>query len=96
MYTRLELSDTGKLGVPYCHQHNLVDQQQAGADRKFGIRVSLPPGDTFTRLLGDDWETLHWYRSEEERDRAYAQMAIRHGYYRRTDSPTQILEKLVR
>ena len=82
--------------MTYCHQHNLVDQEQADAERKFGIRVSLPPGDTFSRMLGDDWETLHWYRSEEERDHAYAKMAVRHGYYRKTDSPTQVLEKLVR
>jgi len=82
--------------VTYCHQHNLVDQEQADAERKFGIRVSLPSGDTFSRMLGDDWETLHWYRSEEERDRAYTKMAVRHGYYRKTDSPTQVLEKLIR
>ena len=32
----------------------------------------------------------------EERDQAFEQMAARHGYYRKTDSPTQILEKIVR
>ena len=82
--------------MPYCHLHNLVEPEQAEADRKFGIRVSLPPGDTFSRVLGDDWETLHWYRSESERDTAYEKMAVRHGYYRETDSPTQVLEKLIR
>jgi hypothetical protein len=82
--------------VTYCQQHNLVVQEQADADRKFGIRVTLPTGDTFSRMLGDDWEALHWYRSEDERDRAYAKMAVRHGYYRTTDAPTQVLEKLVR
>ncbi len=82
--------------MSYCHQHNLVEPGQANAERKFGIRVSLPAGDTFARVLGDDWESLHWYRSEEERDDAFEQMAIRHGYYRETDSPTQVLEKLVR
>ena len=82
--------------MPYCHQHNLVEPEYAEVERKFGIRVSLPPGDTFARVLGDDWETLHWYRSEAERDEAYDKMAVRHGYYRKTDSPTQVLEKLVR
>lgn len=82
--------------MPYCHQHNLVEPEHAEAERKFGIRVSLPPGDTFARVLGDDWETLHWYRSEIERDQAFEKMAVRHGYYRKTDSPTQVLEKLVR
>lgn len=82
--------------MPYCHQHNLVDPGLAEAERKFGIRVSLPAGDTFARMLGDNWETLHWYRSELERDDAFEKMAVRHGYYRKTDSPTQVLEKLVR
>ncbi len=82
--------------MPYCHQHNLVEPEQANAERKFGIRVSLPPGDTFSRIRGNDWDTLHWYRSEEERDAAFEEMAVRHGYCRETDSPSQVLEKLVR
>lgn len=80
----------------YCHPHNLVDPESAGTDRRFGIRVTLPPGDTMRRILGGDWERLHWYRSEAERDRAFSAMATRHGYYRNTDVPTQVLEKLVR
>ena len=80
----------------YCHQHNLVDPDSAGQDRPWGIRVSLPPGDTLRNLLGDDWERLHWFPSESERDSAYEQMAIRHGYYRGTDNPTQVLEKVSR
>ena len=82
--------------MDFCHRHNLVDPQASNAERRWGIRVSLPPGDTLRNLLGDDWERLHWYPSEAERDRAYEQMAERHGYYRQTDSPTQILEKIVR
>ena len=78
------------------HQHNLVDPGKAVADRRFGIRVSLPANDTLRNVLGDDWERLHWYATEAERDAAYENMAIRHGYYRNTDSPTQVLEKLVR
>ena len=82
--------------VEYCHKHNLVDPDTANAERRFGIRVTLPPGDTFQRLLGEDWEMLHWYASETERDAAYKQMAERHGYYRGTDNPTQVLEKISR
>jgi hypothetical protein len=82
--------------VDYCHQHNLVDPAAAGADRRFGIRVTLPPNDTIRKILGDDWEKLHWYPSEAERDQAFEKMAARHGYYRDTDSPSQILEKLLR
>lgn len=82
--------------MTYCHQHNLVEPDKASAQRKFGIRVTLPPNDTFSRVLGSDWKSLHWYRNAEERDAAFEKMAVRHGYYRKTDSPTQILEKIVR
>ena len=82
--------------MDFCHQHNLVQPEIAGTERRYGIRVSLPTGDTFQRLLGEDWEALHWYRTESERDVAFEKLATRHGYYRTTDSPTQILEKLIR
>lgn len=80
----------------YCHRHNLVDPDKAGAERKYGIRVTLPAGDTFGRILGADWERIHWYATETERDSRFAEMSRRHGYYRTTDSPTQVLEKVVR
>ena len=80
----------------FCHKHNLVNPEITNANKRFGIRVTLPPGDTFARLLGDEWELHHWYTSEIERDTTFDQMAKRHGYYRGTDNPTQILEKVVR
>ena len=58
--------------MTYCHRHNLVRKDKVGAERNYGIRVTLPSTDTFTRMLGDDWENLHWYATEEERDRAFA------------------------
>ena len=82
--------------MDYCHLHNLVEPGQAARERRFGIRVTLPPGDTLRNLLGDDWERLHWYATEAERDAAYDSMRERHGYYRTTDTPTQILEKISR
>ena len=82
--------------MTYCHTHNLVDRSVAGRERPFGIRVTLPPGDTMRKVLGDDWERLHWYATEAERDAAYDSMAARHGYYRTSDTPTQVLEKIVR
>jgi len=82
--------------MDFCHQHNLVDPDKANAERKFGIKVSLPAGDTFSEILGDDWQRVHWYTSEVERDKAFDNMADRHGYYRTTDSPTQVLQKIVR
>ena len=82
--------------VEFCHQHNLVNPDAVGAERRFGIRVTLPPGDTLRKVLGDDWERLHWFPTEAERDAAFENMATRHGFYRKTDSPTQVLEKIVR
>jgi hypothetical protein len=82
--------------MDYCHQHNLVDQSTANQERHYGIRVSLPAGDTLRNVLGDDWDLHHWYPSASERDTEFEKMAVRHGYYRDTDSPTQILEKVTR
>ena len=82
--------------MEFVHRHNLVTPAAADGEKRFGIRVTLPPGDTFGRLLGADWQKFHWYATEEERDAAFEQMAIRHGYYRDTDAPSQVLEKLVR
>ena len=95
VYSRGATPNIGEI-VDYCHQHNLVDQTTAGQERPFGIRVSLPANDTLRNVLGDDWERLHWYPSEAERDAAFEKMAMRHGYYRDTDTPTQVLEKLSR
>ncbi len=82
--------------MDFCHQHNLVDPSTVGKQRNFGIRVTLPAGDTLRNVLGNDWERRHWYSSEAERDAAFEKMATRHGYYRKTDSPTQVLEKVTR
>ena len=80
--------------MDFCHKHNLVEPASAEANLRYGIRVRLPANDTLGNIIGDDWDRLHWYSSEAERDRAFEQMATRHGYYRQTDSPTQVLEKL--
>ena len=82
--------------MDYCHKHNLVEPGKADVERRFGIRVRLPAGDTLASIIGDDWERLHWYPTRDERDRAFERMATRHGYYRDTDTPTQVLEKLER
>jgi hypothetical protein len=90
------LSIAGHPQMTYCHSHNLVDPNVAGSERRFGIRVTLPPGDTLRTIIGDDWEQRHWYSTEAERDCAFENMATRHGFYRNSDSPTQVLEKISR
>lgn len=82
--------------MDYYHSHNLVEPEKAGVERRFGIRVTLPDTDTLRNILGDDWERLHWFPTELERNAAFTKMATRHGYYRNSDTPTQILEKIAR
>ena len=82
--------------VDFCHQHNLVDPDAAGRNRNFGIRVTLPANDTLRKVLGNNWERVHWYATEAERDAAYENMAARHAYYRKSDNPSQVLEKISR
>ncbi len=82
--------------MDYYHSHNLVEPEKAGAERRFGFRVTLPDTDTLRNILGDDWERLHWFPTESERNIAFTDMAARHGYNRNSDTPTQILEKIAR
>lgn len=73
-----------------CHPHNL--NRLPASDKPYGIRVRLPAGDTFGRLLGADWEQFHWYASRAERDAALRDMAREHLYSRRGDRPHLIHE----
>lgn len=89
-------TNEGYNNVNFYHAHNLVDSSTVNAERTFGIRVRLPAGDAMGNILGKDFERLHWFVSEEERDEQLDAMKRRHGYYRDTDTPTQILEKVSR
>jgi hypothetical protein len=62
--------------------------------KPYGIRVSLPPGDPFRKLLGPEWQRLHWYPSPDERDAAMAEMSRRHEYSRATDKPALVFQKI--
>ena len=73
-----------------CHSHNLT--QNPARSKPFGIRVSLPAGDSLIHLLGTDWAQTHWFATEEERDVALADMASEHLYSRRGDRPHVIHE----
>ena len=75
-----------------CHEHNTTHALNVA--RPFGIRVRIKPGDSFARVLGADWEALHWFESAQRRDRALADMASEHLYSRRGDAPTLIFEAI--
>ena len=71
----------------YCHRHNL-SHPLADDEMKFGIRVSLKPGDPFNRLVDQDWERLHWYPTQQSRDEALEDMQEQHLYSRDGDRPS--------
>jgi hypothetical protein len=62
--------------------------------RPYGVRVSLPVGDPFRKLLGPEWQRLHWYATPEERDAALAEMSRRHEYSRAGDKPALVFKKV--
>ncbi|MHB8811827.1 MAG: hypothetical protein ACYDAE_01005 [Steroidobacteraceae bacterium] len=62
--------------------------------RPYGVRVSLPPGDPFRKILGPEWHRLHWYPSPAERDAALAEMSRRHQYSRAGDRPSLVFDKV--
>ena len=74
------------------HEHNL--NASPAASRPYGIRASLRARDPFTRLVGGDWQKLHWFATERERDEVLADMSSRHLYSRRGDLPAVIYEKI--
>lgn len=74
------------------NEHNLNAPLPAATP--WGIRVRLRARDPFTRLVGADWQKLHWFASEPERDAALADMAARHPYSRRGDEPSLIYERV--
>jgi hypothetical protein len=80
--------------TPICHTHNLL--RELDVPKPYGIRVSLPRGDSFSRLIGQDWERLHWYATAEQRDRALAEMSSEHLYSRRGDRPALVFEPVNR
>lgn len=76
-----------------CHSHNL--NRKPTSEKPYGIRVRLPAGDTFGRLLGVDWEQFHWFASRAERDAALRDMASEHRYSRQGDRPHLIHEAVL-
>jgi hypothetical protein len=76
-----------------CHEHNL---SRLLSDKKFGIRLSLPPGDSLARILGPGWQTVRWYSTEFERDEALERMRGKHTYSRPGDFPTYKYSKVTR
>ncbi len=77
-------------------RHIFSNQTERQHVKRFGIRFTLPPGDTRAapHLLGGNWQAFRWYDSEAERDRAYEELTRPLEYYRRGDNLSQIVTKV--
>lgn len=73
--------------------HNLR-QPQTPAQHPYGVRVSLLANDPFRKILGPDWQRVHWYATAEARDAALAEMSRRHDYSRPHDAPALVFTKI--
>lgn len=74
------------------NEHNL--NRPMPAERPWGIRVTLQPSDPFARLVGADWQKLHWFATEHERDAAIVEMSRRYPTFRIGDEPTLRFEAI--
>jgi len=81
-------------GQHVCHAHNLL--HPVSTDRRFGVRVSLRPGDPFASLVGADWQKEHWYPTERERDEALTEMSRRYPFFRIGDEPALVFDRVER
>jgi hypothetical protein len=76
--------------------HTLQPMTNSDNNPQYGIRVKLPADDPFMELIGQDWQTTHWFDSQTERDLSLSDMAREHEYSRRGDKPTLIFEPVNR
>jgi hypothetical protein len=86
---------SGRYDVPMAVQsaHNLR-QPQTQEPRPYGVRVSLNTNDPFRKILGPDWQRMHWFTTAEARDAALAEMSRRHDYSRPKDAPALVFTKV--
>jgi hypothetical protein len=76
-----------------CQPHNLRKVTGQGP-KPYGVRVSLMLGDPFRKIMGADWQRVHWYASAAERDAGLADMSRKHEYSRSGDRPALLFEKV--
>jgi len=64
--------------------------------KKHGIRITLTQDNPMRcpHLLGEDWESTHWYDTETERETALAAMSRRLPNYRRGDDLAQVFTRI--
>jgi hypothetical protein len=80
-------------GMAVQSAHNLR-QPQTQEPRPYGVRVSLNTSDPFRKILGPDWQRMHWFTTAAARDAALAEMSRRHDYSRPQDAPALVFTKV--
>lgn len=73
--------------------HNLRRPSSQGP-KPYGVRISLPAGDPFRKLMGAEWQRVHWFATLAERDAALTDMSRKHEYSRAGDKPALVFEKV--
>ncbi len=76
-----------------CQPHNLR-RPIAQGPKPYGVRVSLRPGDPFSKIMGAEWHRSHWYATAAERDAELAEMSRKHEYSRAGDKPALLFDKI--
>src|SRR5450755_1832702 len=76
-----------------CQPHNLR-RPSGQAPLPYGIRVSLPAGDPFRKIMGAQWHRVHWFATPAERDAELLDMSRKHEYSRIGDKPALVFEKV--
>ncbi|CAB1276054.1 hypothetical protein [Candidatus Nitrosacidococcus tergens] len=64
--------------------------------KKYGIYITLPSNSTMraAHLLGENWDSYHWYYTIEDRDKAFEEMRFHLPYYQNRDNPNLIIKKV--
>lgn len=76
-----------------CQPHNLRRSSGQGP-LPYGVRVSLRVGDPFRKIMGAEWQRMHWFATPAERDAALVDMSRRHEYSRIGDKPALVFDKV--
>ena len=65
---------------------------------QYGIKITLTENNPMRlpHLLGEDWQSVHWFDTEQERDRALSEMSRQLPNYRTGDNIAQVFTKIER
>lgn len=64
--------------------------------KKYGIRITLAEGNPMSlpHLLGENWDSVRWYDTEAEREKAMVDLSRRLPNYRLGDELAQVFTRV--